>query len=91
MLARRGLDPFDVDETWVYEYCAEQLNASKKRNSVRIEMEDLARWLKFTSQQVRIPHFKKEAQQDPWYPSEEQYREVLRTCNLKFKEQIKTT
>ena len=41
MLAKRGMDPFDVDETWLYEYCASQLDASKKRNSLRIEMEDL--------------------------------------------------
>lgn len=89
MLFRRGMDPFNVDETWIFEYCAEQLDASKKRNSLRIEMEDLARWLKFTGQEVAIPHFRKEAQQDPWFPSEEEYREVLRTCSLKFKERIR--
>ena len=89
MLAKRGMDPFDVDETWLYEYCASQLDASKKRNSLRIEMEDLGRWIKFTGQVVKVPHFTRETEQDPWFPSEEQYRDILKVCNMKFKDKIR--
>ena len=89
MLVRRGMDPFNIDETWLWEYCASQLEASKKKNSMRIEMDDLSRWVDFTGQNVRIPKFKREAEQDPWYPSEQQYKEVLRTCSVKFKENLR--
>ena len=89
MFARRGMDPFNIDETWLWEYCASQLEASKKKNSMRIEMNDLARWVDFTGQTVRIPKFKREAEQDPWFPSEQEYKEVLRTCSLKFKESLR--
>ena len=85
-LARKGMDPLHVSEAWVYEYCAEELEHSKKRNSLRLEMEDLKRWVEFTEQDVKVPRFTKEAEQDPWYPTPEQYREVLKTCSLKWEQ-----
>ena len=56
---------------------------------MRIEIDDLARWVDFTGQTVRIPRFKREAEQDPWFPGEQEYKEVLRTCSLKFKENLR--
>lgn len=88
-LSRRGLDVFHIDSKWAYEYCARELEASKKRRSLRIEMEDLGRWARFTGQKIDLPHFKKEADQDPWVPTDEQFRGVLRVCNMKFKERIR--
>lgn len=88
-LKRRGMDPFNVSETWVFEYCAQELEYSKKKKSLRIEMEDLGRWLKFTGQDVNLPKFSKEAEQDPWYPSEQQYREILKDLPAKKEFSIK--
>ncbi len=88
-LSRRGMDPFSVEESWVFEYCAGELEHSKKRNSLRLEMEDLKRWVEFTGQAIRIPKFTKEAEQDPWFPTTEEYREVLKTCSLNFKGRIR--
>lgn len=88
-LSRKGLDVFNIDEVWVYEYCAEQLEHAKKKVSLRSEMADLAKWAKFTNQEVSLPHFSREPSSDPWFPTDDQYREILRTCRLKFNERIR--
>ena len=68
ILSRKGLDVFNIDEAWVYEYCAEQLEHAKKKVSLRSEMADLAKWAKFTNQEVSLPHFSREPSSDPWFP-----------------------
>ena len=85
-LVGKGMHPFNVEDAWVYEYCAKELECSKKRDSLRMEIEDLKRWLQFTKQDIKVPYFIKEAEQIPWYPSLEQLRKTLEMCSLKMKE-----
>ena len=74
------MDIFHLDEEEIYEYCDEQLSLGKMKKSLRLEMEDLARWCKYTNQKIDLPHFKKEVAGEPWFPTDEEYQRVLETC-----------
>ncbi len=86
---RLGLDLHNVDAGWVYAYCSSELKSGKLRKSLRIEMEDLSRWLEFTGQKVDLPRFRKEPSPDPKFPTEEEYDSLLRLCQAKQKERIR--
>lgn len=83
------MDIYHLDEEEIYEYCDNQLSLGKMKKSLRLEMEDLARWCKYTNQKVDLPHFKKEAAAEPWFPTDEEYQRVLETCIKKQKELIR--
>ena len=57
--SRLGLDVFDLDMEWIYEYCSKELEHGKMKKSLRSEMEDLQRWAEYTGQNIKLPHFKK--------------------------------
>ena len=87
--SKLGLDVFNIDLGWVYEYCARELESGKMKKSLRSDMEDLGRWCEFTRQDIQIPHFKKEPDPDPWFPTEEEYRKILETCYVKMNSKIR--
>jgi site-specific recombinase XerD len=87
-----GYDVFNVNEQWAFEYCAAELKEGKMRKSLRSDMEDLIKWCDFTGQKdviPKLPHFKKEPDPDPIFPTTEEYERILRTTELKQKEQIR--
>ncbi len=89
-LANRGMDPFNIDIEWVYQYCDDALNISRKRKkSLRIEMDDLDKWIKFTGQQIVVPKFLREPDQEAWIPSDQELNDVLQACSKKFNEKIR--
>ena len=87
--SRLGLDVFKIDGTWVYDYCARELEQGKLRKSLRIEMEDLKRWCEYTGQTPALPHFTKEPSPDPWFPTDAEYSQILKTCEIKQKQKIR--
>lgn len=87
--ARLGLNVYEIDVAWVYEYCSGQLKSGKLRKSLRIEMEDLSRWCLFTDQKAELPRFRKEPSPDPRFPTEEEYSDLLALCRTRRKERIR--
>ena len=87
--SRLGLDLFNIDSAWVYDYCARELEKGKLRKSIRIEIEDLKRWCEYTKQNPQLPHFTKEPSPDPWFPTDEEYLNIIKTCEVKQREHIR--
>ena len=87
--ARLGLDLYRIDIAWIYEYCNKELKSGKLRKSLRIEMEDLARWCLYTDQKVDLPSFRMEPSPDPRFPTEEEFASLIQLCRRKRKERIR--
>ena len=87
--SRLGLDVFGLDMEWIYEYCSRELEHGKMKKSLRSEMEDLQRWALYTDQNIKLPHFKKEPDPDPWLPTEEQYSRILEACTIRMHTKIR--
>lgn len=85
------MDVYHLDDEKIYEYCDMQLTGGKMKKSLRLEMEDLARWCRYTGQKVDLPHFKKEPSAEPWFPTDEEYARILETCIKKQNEIIRDT
>ena len=83
------MDVFHLDEEKIYEYCDAQILNGKMKKSLRLEMEDLARWCKYTRQDIDLPHFKKEPAGEPWFPTDKEYNAILEACIQKQKEVIR--
>jgi hypothetical protein len=52
-------------------------------------MEDLQIWALYTDQNIKLPHFKKEPDPDPWLPTEEQYSRMLEACTIRMHTKIR--
>ncbi len=81
-----GLDMFRPSQEWIYSYVDRELASQRKKNkSLRIEMEDLGRWFAFLRSvglpvSIRLPHFRKEPDPEPWIPSESDIDAMLEAC-----------